>query len=123
MLRPKSAVGADVVSGPDISLGWLDGTQQYPDKLEPLTDLTDYLGNKYGGWYEAAQRYGMKDGEWIGLPLGAAGACMVYRQSRVQEAGFEALPTDYQQVLDCDKNLKENEIGRETCRASVCQYV
>src|SRR3546814_10053837 len=50
----------------------------------------------------------MKDGEWIGLPLGAAGACMVYRQSWVQEAGFEAFPTDYQQVLDCAKKLKAN---------------
>src|SRR3546814_20527880 len=33
---------------------------------------------------------------------------MVYRQSWVQEAGFEAFPTDYQQVLDCDKKLKAN---------------
>src|SRR3546814_8617284 len=56
----------------------------------------------------AAQRYGMKDGEWIGLPLGAAGACMVYRQAWVQEAGFETFPTDYQQVLDCAKKLKAN---------------
>lgn len=107
-VRPKAAVAANVGSGPDIILGWFDDPHQYPDKLVPLTDLADYLGNKYGGWYDAAQRYGMKDGEWIGLPLGAAGACMVYRQSWVQEAGFEAFPTDYQQVLDCAKKLKAN---------------
>jgi multiple sugar transport system substrate-binding protein len=107
-VRPKAAVAANVGSGPDIILGWFDDPHQYPDKLVPLTDLADYLGNKYGGWYDAAQRYGMKDGEWIGLPLGAAGACMTYRESWVQEAGFEAFPTDYQQVLDCAKKLKAN---------------
>src|SRR3546814_14931995 len=93
-VRPKAAVAANVGSGPDIILGWFDDPHQYPDKLVPLTDLADYLGNKYGGWYDAAQRYGMKDGEWIGLPLGAAGACMVCR----------------------------TEHGRASCRESVCQY-
>src|SRR3546814_6653634 len=61
-VRPKAAVAANVGSGPDIILGWFDDPHQYPDKLVPLTDLADYLGNKYGGWYDAAQRYGMKIG-------------------------------------------------------------
>jgi multiple sugar transport system substrate-binding protein len=107
-VRPKAAVAANVGSGPDIIVGWFDDPHQYPDKLVPLTDLAEYLGNKYGGWYDAAQRYGKKDGEWIGLPLGAAGACMVYRESWVQEAGFETFPTGYQEVLDCAKKLKAN---------------
>jgi multiple sugar transport system substrate-binding protein len=32
---------------------------------------------------------------------------MVYRQSWVQEAGFETFPTDYQEVLACAKKLQE----------------
>ncbi|MGF1612041.1 MAG: ABC transporter substrate-binding protein [Kiloniellales bacterium] len=107
-VRPKAAVAANVGSGPDIIVGWFDDPHQYPDKLVPLTDLATYLGNKYGGWYEAAQRYGMRGDEWIGLPLGAAGACMTYRESWVQEAGFEAFPTGYQEVLDCARKLKAN---------------
>ncbi len=107
-VRPKAAVAANVGSGPDIILGWFDDPHQYPDKLVPLTDLATYLGEKYGGWYDAAQRYGKRGDEWIGLPLGAAGACMVYRQSWVQEAGFETFPRDYQEVLACAKKLKEN---------------
>jgi multiple sugar transport system substrate-binding protein len=112
-VRPKAAVAANVGSGPDIIIGWFDDPHQYPDKLVPLTDLAEYLGNKYGGWYDAAQRYGQKDGEWIGLPLGAAGACMVYRISRVQEAGYERFPTDYREVMDCAKklNAKGHKIG------------
>ncbi|MCF3935069.1 extracellular solute-binding protein [Acuticoccus sp. M5D2P5] len=107
-VRPKAAVAANVGSGPDVILGWFDDPHQYPDKLVPLTDLAEYLGNKYGGWYDAAQKYGMRDGEWIGLPLGASGARMVYRQKWVQDAGYEEFPTDYQEVLDIAKKLKAN---------------
>lgn len=106
-VRPKAAVAANVGSGPDIILGWFDDPHQYPDKLVPVTDLAEYLGRKYGGWYDAAARYGKRDGEWIGLPLGAAGARMVYRKSMVQDAGFETFPTDYQEVLNVAKKLKE----------------
>ncbi len=80
-IRPKAAVAANVGSGPDIIFGWYDDPHLYPDKLVPVTDLAEYLGNKYGGWYDAPKRYGMRNGEWIALPLGAAGARMVYRKS------------------------------------------
>ena len=69
-VRPKAAVAANVGSGPDIIVGWFDDPHQYPDKLVPLTDLADYLGKKYGGWYDVARAYGMRGKEWIGLPLG-----------------------------------------------------
>lgn len=107
-VRPKAAVAANVGSGPDIIIGWFDDPHQYPDKLVDLTDLAQYLGGKYGGWYPVAERYATREGRWIGLPLGAAGACMVYRRSWVQEAGFEKFPQDLQQILDCAKKLKEN---------------
>ncbi len=107
-VRPKAAVAANVGSGPDIIIGWFDDPHQYPDKLVDLTDVAEYLGGKYGGWYPVAERYGKKGDRWIGLPLGAAGACMVYRQSWVQEAGYETFPTDYQEVLECAKKLHAN---------------
>jgi multiple sugar transport system substrate-binding protein len=106
-VRPKAAVAANVGNGPDVIIGWFDDPHQYPDKLVDLTDLAEYLGKKYGGWYPVAERYGTREGRWIGLPLGAAGACMVYRRSWVQEAGFEKFPQDYQQVLNAAKKLKE----------------
>jgi multiple sugar transport system substrate-binding protein len=107
-VRPKAAVAANVGSGPDIIFGWFDDPHLYPDKLVPLTELADYLGKKYGGWYDAAKRYGMKDGEWIGLPLGAAGARMVYRKSWVNDAGFEAFPTEPDKIVQCARKLKAN---------------
>jgi multiple sugar transport system substrate-binding protein len=105
-VRPKAAVAANVGSGPDIILGWYDDPHQYPDKLLDVSDLAEYLGDKYGGWYEAARAYGTREGKWIGLPLGAAGACMVYRQSAVQAAGFDSFPTDTAGLLKLCQGLQ-----------------
>lgn len=93
-IRPKAAVAANVGSGPDIIFGWFDDPHLYPDRLVDLTDVAEYLGAKYGGWYDAPRRYGMRDGRWIGLPVGAAGNCILYRKSWLQEAGFERMPAD-----------------------------
>src|SRR5580698_7812487 len=50
-VRPKAAVAANVGSGPDIIISTFEDAHQYPDKLVDVTDLANYLGNKYGGWY------------------------------------------------------------------------
>ncbi len=55
-VRPKAAVAANIGSGPDVILGWFDDAQQYPDKLVDLSDLANYLGGKYGGWYDVCKR-------------------------------------------------------------------
>ena len=49
-IRPKAAVAANVGSGPDLMLVWFDDAHQYPDKLLDVSDIGEYLGNKYGGW-------------------------------------------------------------------------
>ena len=57
-IRPKAAVAARVGSGPDIILGWYDDPHQYPEKLLDVSELGEYLGNKYGGWYDVCKKYG-----------------------------------------------------------------
>jgi multiple sugar transport system substrate-binding protein len=70
--------------------------------------LCEYLGKKYGGFYPAAQTYLKPDGKkWIGVPLGAAGAMMVYRQSMLKAAGFDSFPKDTDSFLRMCKALKE----------------
>lgn len=107
-VRPKAAVAANVGSGPDIIFGWYDDPHQYPDKLVDLTELADYLGGKYGGWFGAAETYGTREGRWIGLPWGAAGNCLVYRQSWVEEAGFSDFPGDTDGFLELCRALAAN---------------
>ena len=51
----------------------MEDAHQYPDKLVDVSDLANYLGNKYGGWYEAAKAYGQHDKKWVAIMMGAAG--------------------------------------------------
>ena len=54
-MRPKAAVAANVGSGPDIIISTFEDAHQYPDKLVDVTDVANYLGGKYGGWYDVLQ--------------------------------------------------------------------
>ena len=107
-VRPKAAVAANTGAGPDIILSTNDDANLYPEKLLDVTDLAEYLGKKYGGWYPACEAYLRPDGKkWIGLALGAAGSYMVYRQSHLKAAGYDAFPKDTNGFLAMLKALKE----------------
>ena len=106
-LRPKTAVSANVGSGPDVVLAWQEDPHLFPDKTLRLDDLAGYLGEKYGPWFKVADHYGRNQaGEWIALPFGGAGSTMVYRKSWVNEAGFEGVPGDFEGFLELCKALK-----------------
>lgn len=106
-LRPKTAVSANVGSGPDVVLAWSDDPHKFASKCLDLSDVAGYLGEKYGGWYDLAQRYGTaKDGRWIAMPIGASGGRVVYRKSWVNEAGFETVPGDLDGFLKLCEGLK-----------------
>jgi len=105
-VRPKAAVAANTGAGPDIILGTNDDADLYPEKLLDVTDLCDYLGKKYGGWYDSCQAYLKPDGKkWIGVPLGAAGSMMVYRESMLKAAGIDKFPRDTAGFLNMFKAL------------------
>ena len=93
-IRPKAAVAANVGSGPDIVIGWYDDPHLYSDKVLDLTELADYLGGKYGGWYDVVTRYCMRDGRWIAIGLAIVGGCITYRGSMIKAAGFDKVPRD-----------------------------
>ena len=105
-VRPKAAVAANVGSGPDIIIGTFEDAHQYPDKLVDVTDVANYLGNKYGGWYDASMAYGMEDKKWVALPMGCAGNALVHRVSMLKAAGFDAVPKDTANFLKMAQALK-----------------
>jgi multiple sugar transport system substrate-binding protein len=107
-VRPKAAVAANTGAGPDIILGTNDDANLYPEKLIDVTDLANYLGKKYGGFYPACEAYLRPDAKrWIGIPLGAAGSMMVYRESMLKAAGFNSFPKDTDNFLKMMKALKD----------------
>ena len=107
-VRPKAAVAANTGAGPDIILSTNDDANLYPEKLLDVTDVCTYLGAKYGGWYPVCDPYLRPDGKkWIGVPLGVAGVCMVYRESHMKAAGFDSFPKDTDGFLKLCKALKD----------------
>jgi multiple sugar transport system substrate-binding protein len=107
-VQPKAAVAAHTGAGPDIILSTNDGANLYADKLLDCTDLAEYLGRKYGGWYPAGQAFLRPDGRtWLGLPLGAAGSLLVYRESQVKAAGFDGIPRDTDGFLKLCRALRD----------------
>ena len=109
-LRPQTAVTASTGAGPDVVLGWTDDPHLYSDKLIELTDIAEYLGKKYGGWYPLAQMYGKKykTNDWIAIPMGASGGPAVYRISWLKEVGFDAFPKTTDGLLDMCRKLQKS---------------
>jgi multiple sugar transport system substrate-binding protein len=105
-VRPKAAVAANVGSGPDIIIGTFEDAHQYPEKLVDVTDLCNYLGNKYGGWYDVCKSYCTSKGKWIAVPMGCAGNALVYRISAMKAAGFDSFPKDLPGFLKLCQALK-----------------
>src|SRR5215467_1474559 len=63
-VRPKAAVAANVGSGPDIIISTFEDAHQYPEKLVDVSDVCNYLGNKYGGWFDVCKAYCMEGNRW-----------------------------------------------------------
>ena len=105
-VRPKAAVAANIGSGPDIIISTFEDAHQYPDKLVDVSDVCNYLGAKYGGWYDAAKAYGIDKGKWVAVPMGCAGNAIVYRESQVKAAGSSSFPTDTDGFLKLMQALK-----------------
>lgn len=109
-LRPQTAVTANTGAGPDVVIGWPDDPHIFADKLIEISDVAEYLGQKYGGWMTYARVIGRKQGtnNWLAVPFGGSGGPLIYRQSAVREAGFESVPTDLPGFLRLCQALRRN---------------
>jgi len=109
-LRPQVGVAANTGAGPDVVLAWPDDPHLFADKIVEVSDVAEYLGKKYGGWYPLAEVYGKKRGtqNWLAIPMGGSGGPAVYRKSWVKEAGFDTIPRDHENFLKLCQNLKKN---------------
>jgi multiple sugar transport system substrate-binding protein len=107
-ITQQTAVTANTGAGPDVIIGFNEAPHIYTDKLVDLSDIAEYLGNRYGGWLPLAEKYGKKHGtkNWIGLPFGASGGPLVWRQSALKEVGFTTPPDDHAGFLDLCRKLK-----------------
>jgi multiple sugar transport system substrate-binding protein len=93
-LVSKMALASQVGSGPDIVWSQNTTAHLFADKLVDVTDLAEYLGGKYGGWYPVCEDYGRDAGRWICIPVFLVGSQLNYRIGWMREAGFERMPGD-----------------------------
>ena len=105
-LVSKMALASQVGSGPDMI--WTQNTMAhlFPDKLVDVTDVADYLGGKYGGWYPVCADYGRDGGRWICIPVFLVGSQLNYRIEWMHEAGFATMPPDTAGFLKLCQGLK-----------------
>ena len=108
-INQQTAVTSNSGAGPDIIIGFSDAPHIYVDKLIELTDVADYLGKRYGGWLNLAQKYGKRDKSdaWIGLPFGASGGPLIYRKSILQSVGYDKVPDDHAGYLELCQKLQK----------------
>ena len=78
----------------------------FPDHTLDVSDLANYLGDKYGGWAPSAVKYGKYEGKWIDIPVAYNANLINYRKSAVKEAGFSEVPMDTDGFLELNKALK-----------------
>jgi multiple sugar transport system substrate-binding protein len=109
-LRPQLAVVANTGAGADIIISFGADPHIYSSKLVELTDLAEYLGAKYGGWYDLSLLYGKKwkTKDWIGIPIGGGTGPTVYRKSWVNEVGYDKIPNDLDGFLALCQKLQKN---------------
>ena len=129
-VRPKAAVAANVGSGPDVIISTFEDAHQYPEKLADVSDVCNYLGGKYGGWYDVCKDYCTDNGKWIAVPMGCAGNAIVHRLSHIKQVGFNEFPKDTDGFLKLCKALKEKgtpagfALGNATGDANTwCQWI
>jgi multiple sugar transport system substrate-binding protein len=74
-----------------------------------VSDLADYLGKKYGGWFDLAVLYGTKwkTNRWISIPMGGATGPTVYRVSWVKQAGYDKIPNDLNGFMELCHKLQQ----------------
>ena len=90
-LRPKTAVAANVGSGPDIVLAWSRRSPPVPDKLLDLTDSPPTSARSTAAGARWPRSYGTtRTGAGSRMPIGASGGRFVYRKSWVNEAGYDS---------------------------------
>jgi multiple sugar transport system substrate-binding protein len=108
-VQPKASVAANTGAGPDLFWALYSLPHLFPEKCLDVTDVADYLGNKYGGWVSSAEKYGKGSGtKWIDIPLCYAGNLMNYRLSSLKKAGFSKFPETTDEFLEYAKATKKN---------------
>src|SRR5947207_13170821 len=80
-VQPKASVAANIGSGLDVAWVLHTTPQLFPEKVLYMNDVADYLGKKYGGWTDAAEKTVKLGDKWLAIPVATGGGFINYRKS------------------------------------------
>ncbi|MDP8924921.1 MAG: extracellular solute-binding protein, partial [Chloroflexota bacterium] len=103
----KTAAIIESGTGGDITVMRDFDAYLYADKLVDLTDLSNEIGNEWGGWYDIANQCCVVNGKWRALMIGQAPAAWNYRTNLFQAAGVAQFPDTFDQLLDAARKLHD----------------
>jgi multiple sugar transport system substrate-binding protein len=105
--REMTAAAVEAQSGGDIAELFQNTTSVYQENLVDLTDICEALGEKYGGWYPAAQECSVVDGQWKSIPRAYTAHAINYRVDHFTEVGYPDGCQTYDEFLDAATKLYE----------------
>ena len=73
-----------------------------------MTDVADYLGAKYGGWYPVAEVTARRAIAGSRIPQGATGGCLNYRDQPREGGGLRGIPQGHRRLPQACQALKKN---------------
>jgi multiple sugar transport system substrate-binding protein len=96
-------------TGADITMNGLLGVIQFGDKYLDVTDLATQIGDKNGGWYEAAREAVLVDSKWKAVPFSNIGQLMNWRTDWFAEVGVKTFPETWEELYEAGKKLKAKD--------------
>lgn len=97
---------AETGSGADITMNLTLTPFLYADKYLDVTDLAKEVGDKNGGWYDAAREAVVVDGKWKSVPFCNIGQLMNWRTDWFKEVGVTKFPDTWEELYEVGKKLK-----------------
>src|SRR5687768_401156 len=109
--RPGAQMAAKIATiiesgaGGDIAIMADTDPFLYGDKLTDVTEVSNEISQKWGGWYDVAKQSCIVDGKWRALSVGHAPCAWNYRTDMFKAAGVEKFPDTYDELTEAAAKL------------------
>jgi len=104
-LLPKIQTAIETKGGANI-IQYSSPPAIFANALVDVKDLVEEIGAEGGGYLPNAPYQMVKDGKWLGVPLGQHNWFINYRQDWLKEEGFDTFPDTWADALTLGRKLK-----------------
>lgn len=106
-LQAKIAASIQNGTGPDIAEMLHNWPYLYANGCIDVDEISEELGNKFGGYYDQAISHCKVDGRWKAIPNVFVNNAQTYRADWFEEIGVKSFPDTWEEYHKVGKILKE----------------